>query len=172
MPRIARKIEHDGEAWTTIKLMAFGQWKGEDFPRELLRSVEEGERTMKQVLAIAKRRRMNNSRRNFKYECRIRKNGKIVKTIVTVTDIVNAVGISEEAAWRRLKKAAKGERDPESLFDPARSKRHAEERTRKPRGRFSHLSSEMTPERKRRADLLVDANLGLISYNEFSKEYA
>ena len=167
MSRVVKKIEYEGEIWTTARM-------SETFKchishaQELLRDVEKAYLTVAQAFGRLKRHRNHQDRKNRKFVFMIKGRKKLT---LTMEEVAAKTGLSEESAYRRLIRAEQGKRSPETLLDPPRSARYEDTRTRKPKGRFSHLSSEMTSERKERLKLLEDLNMGLISLNDFQKKY-
>ena len=150
MSRKMLEIEHNGKTYTTRTLAVLGKWK-EHYARELIKDVIGGVRTMDEVLKMAVGRHRKTSRKNFKYFHKEKVDGKWITTIFTVKMIMDETGLTELAAWKRLKRVSSGKRKLSTIFDPPRCDTHPKKnpRNREPKGRLSHLSDEMTPERKR-----------------------
>lgn len=166
--RKRKTVLYKGEEWDAFKLMKFGRWKNDGWPRELLRFVRKGEMTMKEVLEKAKNRRAYTSRRNFKYR-RIEKlaDGTTIEKIYKLADVVAATGLTHQSAWMRLKQTADGIRDPDKLLEPKGVHGRKRKPAKIPDGKLSFIPIGMTPEREEKRKLLERFNQGEITQNEY-----
>jgi len=155
------EVEHNGEIYTAKRLSEMAK-RGEKWCRRKLNMVLDGEMSMAELLKIAESNKVHNHSRYknlaFVYTKKDAK-GRPRKITVTPELLIEKLGLSRQAAVKRILRAREGVINAEKLMSRPRAAKY----------RVGPLTDPLPPERARLRDDLKAVGEGSLSYNEIMR---